>query len=840
MFCKVVAFILLLCGSAIAQTNPIVFVTQLPIPNDFATINSTFANHLPDIKARSAGGDLWIRYPDGTLRNLTREAGYGVAGQQGATSIVVRDPSVHWGGAKILFSMVVGAPSKQYEVNNGYRWQLFEISGIGRNDTPVIMKVPHQPAEYNNVMPTYGTDDKILFVSDRPRGGERHLYPQRDEYESTPTNTGVWRLDPKNGSLTLLDHAPSGDFHPNIDSFGRVLFTRWDHLQSDQQAGNNRGFGAFNYLSEASSARTESREEFFPELQDPEEQAAKNSSVNHHQMNLFLPWMMNEDGTGIETLNHIGRHELRGYLSRSFKNDPNVVDYTGQYYRLNKNSVNNFFQIKEDVARPGNYYGIDAPEFGTHASGQIISIKGAPGVTADKMVVTYVTHRATASVSDSPSADHSGFYRDPLPLTDGELLAVHTSTTQADAHVGVSGEPRSRYEFRIKRLVRDGSGHMRADAPLTPGIRATISYWDPDTLLQFKDVVMWELQPVEVVSRPRPAPVEASLESPELSILSQLQISVSTLRDYLIKNDLALVISRDVTTRDSSDLQQPFNLRVAGTRTQTVSAPGKVYDISHLQFFQGDLVRGYGGIARPEPGRRVLARPMSGVSNGAVKIGNDGSMAALVPARRALTWQLLSPSGDPVVRERVWLTFAAGEIRICASCHGINGSSQVGKAAPTNAPQALRELLKGLELKRIPQGVPTSPSATPAPSNTPEAPSREVQKAAGYSLLRRGRGSLKGGSVLELIARGPVGARLSLRLSVNGKSCSRSLLRFELKRRGAYRFRRVLPSLASDARLRFSLHDGSRSAVAGYTVRVKRGGEGESDLCSALGIKRIA
>ncbi len=45
-------------------------------------------------------------------------------------------------------------------------------------DTPVITRVPNQPAAYNNVSPTYGTDDRILFTSDRPRGGEAHLYPQ--------------------------------------------------------------------------------------------------------------------------------------------------------------------------------------------------------------------------------------------------------------------------------------------------------------------------------------------------------------------------------------------------------------------------------------------------------------------------------------------------------------------------------------------------------------------------------------------------------------------------------------------------------------------------------------
>jgi len=162
----------------------------------------------------------------------------------------VRDPAVHWSGQKIVFSMVVGAPTQQYQVTD-YYWQLYEISGLQSNQTPVVTKISNQPLNFNNVMPVYGTDDQILFVSDRPRNGARHLYPQRDEYESTATNTGVWKLNPISGELSLIDHAPSGAFHPIVDSFGRVLYTRWDHLQRDQQAGvSDKGYGAFNFSDE--------------------------------------------------------------------------------------------------------------------------------------------------------------------------------------------------------------------------------------------------------------------------------------------------------------------------------------------------------------------------------------------------------------------------------------------------------------------------------------------------------------------------------------------------------------------------------------------------------------
>ena len=110
------------CTTAFAQVttpNPILFVTQFPIPYDFAAIGSVFANHRGGTDLVGRGGDLYIRYGDGSLRNLTREAGYGEAGaMQGANAIAVRDPHVHWSGTKAVFAMAIGAPTSS---TNGSR-----------------------------------------------------------------------------------------------------------------------------------------------------------------------------------------------------------------------------------------------------------------------------------------------------------------------------------------------------------------------------------------------------------------------------------------------------------------------------------------------------------------------------------------------------------------------------------------------------------------------------------------------------------------------------------------------------------------------------------------------
>lgn len=693
----------LMAAPLTAIEYPILFVTQVPQPADFTTIGSTFGNHSGQIDSVPRGGDLWIRYPDGSLKNLTRIAGYGMEGLQGANAIAVRDPAVHWSGTKALFSMVIGAP-QQYQWNP-YFWQIYEISGLGKNETPVINKVANQPPDFNNISPIYGTDDRIIFTSDRPRNGERHLYPQLDEYEEAPTVTGLWRLDPESGALHLLNHAPSGAFTPSIDSFGRVIFTRWDHLQRDQQADSDEveggQYGTFDYADEsAGAARLNQRLEVFPEPRSSRTDLLAGTNLEGLSINHFFPWEINEDGTGEETLNHIGRHELHRYFNRSLNDDDALVEFWDGAGRTNPNDVTNIFQLREDPTQPGRFFGTDAPEFETHAAGQIVSLRAEPTRNPDDMQIEFVTARSTRNVPEgAPAPDHSGHYRDPLPLSSGELLAVHTSEPRADGNDGTRAQPSSRYAFRIRTLV-DQNGTRVAGTPLTPGIQATISYWDPDVLVSWSGT-LWELNPVEVRPRARPMPRTPLLEEPEAMIFREEGVDPARFRADLERRNLALVVGRNVTARDAADRQQPYNLRVAGVSPQTYVGV-RYYDVAFWQFFQADQIRGTGGTASPRPGRRVLARAMHdpAVPNppaglpGSVKIASDGSAAAFVPARRAMSWQTTDAEGTPVVRERYWLTFQPGEVRVCTSCHGVNTRDQFGQAPPRNSPEALRAILK--------------------------------------------------------------------------------------------------------------------------------------------------
>ncbi|MEP7156786.1 MAG: hypothetical protein ABI905_13495 [Betaproteobacteria bacterium] len=704
----------------VPEAGTIMFVTQVPI-RGFLSRGSTFGNHLASMEAVPRGGDLMLRYADGVLRNLTKEAGFGnnpvVSGveQQRANAIAVREPSVHWSGNKALFSMIVGAPTAQFQVKQ-FQWQIYEVTGLLRGQTAVITKIANQPLGYNNVSPFYGTDERVLFTSDRPRDGQSHLYPQLDEYESARSVTGIWSLNPGAGDLRLLNHTPSGAFSPSIDSFGRVVFIRWDHLQQDQQADVDRAnpgaptYNSANYTSEAANATRLNgvRTEVYPESR-LDTVSPVFGPVDGHTFNYFTPWQINEDGTDEETLNHIGRHEfgVNEYLPRSFRGDNAMTDASnGSLNIANHKSIRGdggMFHLREDPLNPGTFYATSAREFGTNTSDQIIKVTASPNLSAESMVITNITKPDGAPVPPSQlSSSPGGRYRNPLPLKSGSLVASHTTAMEAN-DVLVT-------DFRLKTLnFNNATNFFEAGAPLTTGISKSISWFSPDAPLTFNGV-LWELEAVEVTPRARPAKPVQPLEAPEASVFTEEAVNETAFRTWLKNNDLALIVTRNQTTRDRGDLQQPFNLQVPGgvkTVATGTRGTGRLYDISHFQIFQADLIRTYVA-GSGETGRRVIAQPLHdgadknpanpGGPAGSVKIAADGSTAAFVPARRALAWQSTDNAGNPVVRERVWVTMQPGEVRVCASCHGANVKDQAGQLAPTNKPEALRTLLQAWKL----------------------------------------------------------------------------------------------------------------------------------------------
>lgn len=710
---KPVFFLLSLAAlltSANGQSLPIVYVTQVPPQGISETITSIGNNHLPSVKAAPRGGDLMIRYADSSVKALTRSAGFGVsAAEQGTGAIAVRDPHVHWSGQRILFSMVVSSANPDSD-----RWQLFEATGFQQGGTVQITKVPNQPAEFNNVQPCYGPDDRIIYVSDRTLDGTLATYPAVDEKSQGRINTGLWSLNPQTGDLMHLEHSPSGSFDPFVDSFGRVLFTRWDHLQRDEKAATG---AAFDYTSEAANASYQPGvySESFPE---PLTGAGVDLGL---KFDLFMPWTVNPDGTDLLTLNHVGRHEFSPAALRS-RADSNLLDMIVPPNGGSTSSVRagSLMQLSEHFSSKGRIFGTDATLTGLSA-GRIVTIPSADPVTNPGSMVLRVT-------------SGNGFMRDPAVLSsNGRLIAsVATGPNTSTSSYSSGGmpalpptvNPDTRLDVNNPFLIRmsdqnplNTSITVSMPTVLVPQPAVTLTNYDNGTPQTFTGP-LWQLQPVEVRSTPRPTAAVSKMEAPEREMFISAGVSPLALKSWLRNRDLAMMSVRNVTQRDAADHQQPTNLSVEGGVSSVKPDGGPAYSVKALQILQGEYLRGYSSGGTATPGRRIKATTMrskdgmpqtpAGLPEGSSAVASDGSVAALVPAKRATSWQLLDHGNSPLVRERYWLSFQAGEIRSCTSCHGVNTKDQLDRTVATNAPAALRTLLETVK-----QSAPEISGATP-------------------------------------------------------------------------------------------------------------------------------
>jgi hypothetical protein len=417
----------------VVTVNPILFVTQVP-PQDSAVDNgrfptfvfSQFANHDKPLKRAPPGGDLMIRYTDGTLRYLTRELGYGdnatnASGVrvQGANAISVRDPAMHWGGDKALFSMAVG-------VGSNTLWQIYEITGLSGGPTSqiTITKLPSQPP-FHNVSPTYDTQDNILFTSDTPidynaAAVPTHnvaLYPMRDEdFTARPAVTGIWKLIRSTGQFSVLNNTPTGVFSPFVDSFGRVIFTRWDRLSRVV----NLDFqpGPTNRAATETAAHPFVTPEVFPE---------REIVFDQRHLNHFSPWEINQDGTAELTVNHVGRHEFNFCAPLKIISPPPALKTYIDTLRTNTNCLDEetgITEMRENPNVPGQFFGTQV-EFVSDVGGRnILRFDAAPSINPRNMAITKVTPTSSLTV-------HA---MNPLPMSDGKLIVVATPSQNTRQH----------------------------------------------------------------------------------------------------------------------------------------------------------------------------------------------------------------------------------------------------------------------------------------------------------------------------------------------------------------------------------------------------------------------
>ena len=336
----------------VTTANPILFVTQVPVVADFTHDRprpSATTRRARDSAAR--GGDLWIRYPDGTLQQPDgRAAGFARAdGFQGASSIAVREPCgalERHEGASSAWSSARRPRRRTGDV------PLAALRGHGPR--PHRHAGDHegpQPAcrTHNNVSPCYASDGRILFTSDRPRNGARQPLPAaRRVRGGARPNTG--HLEPRSRERRAVPDRttrPRARFKPIVDSFG----ARRVHALGPpgaRPAGRPRTawrlghYQVFNYADESARRGDHgSNDELFPEPRTPVDRLRRHAPATPGDLAGWEPILVGN------TFNHFqlwtlepGRHGARRRSTTSAatssstsstasrNDDSNLVDFS--------------------------------------------------------------------------------------------------------------------------------------------------------------------------------------------------------------------------------------------------------------------------------------------------------------------------------------------------------------------------------------------------------------------------------------------------------------------------------------------------------------------------------
>ena len=721
------AFTLVFClvfGAAVSvsATEPsprpvLAFITQTPNPlgaMDFATVTAAYGSHRGTTEAAPRGGSLHILYDDGSSVDILDAAlkaacdiGAPECDPRGAREVnedgllvhgvAVRTPVIHWDGDRVLFAMSVGAVQHENRWRtHEFKWRLFEIEGLAHGATPLIREIPHQPDDVNNLDPAYGSiEGEIIFTSDLPVTRDMRHYPPLDEYESTPTVSGLWKLNEFTGALQLLEHSPSGAFEPFVDRNGHVVYTRWDHLQADQQANDALRHVADGAIANRFQPYTyENENQFGPDFYETVERRivsaldapqidevrafdlgepygpephrfnpayvdptlhgegvvfgthngaslttraprdASGRAFRPFLMATFTPWQINQDGREHKSLRHIGRHELLEYLNGTFVADSSLDEMS------NERTVWPF-HLSEDPQQRGRYLGNTSLDARRHAAGAIFTLTDALSP------VTAGEHENAEALALDWLTDPEGdtLFRDPVLLTDGTLFA---SVDRVPLSEKTSNMMFDAFDFQLFRLNRAPTDpYYAAEAtPVAGPFTAAFSYYEGggSGRLRAFDGALWVLGAVEIAVRSRP-PMPAPQSSTDVeTVLAGEGVTQAALSTFLADNGLAAVIVRNATRRDDIDRQQPYNLYVdhptAGDGAESIvdascteGILGCLYGVRYLQIFENKLLRGY----------ERRAKIVDGV------FSDNGRRGLVRPMDHplALDWSAQSGAGEP-------------------------------------------------------------------------------------------------------------------------------------------------------------------------------------------------
>ena len=238
-----------------------------------------------------------IRYPDGSLRFLTQ--GPATAAAAGRTRSPCasractgagRRRSSRWSSARRRSSTRSGPTTGRSTRSAGSARARPRRSARSRTSRPATT------TSRRSTRPTVASSSPP--TARRP--ARAHHYPQLDEYESAPTVAG--HLVARRGERGA--HAARALAEGRLLALARLVRPRDLHQvgpSAARSAGRRRArstYGAFNYATERAPRRWPTTPR-----SSPSRAASRPGATAHgHTINVFFPWQMNEDGTGLETL----------------------------------------------------------------------------------------------------------------------------------------------------------------------------------------------------------------------------------------------------------------------------------------------------------------------------------------------------------------------------------------------------------------------------------------------------------------------------------------------------------------------------------------------------------
>ncbi len=152
--------------------------------------------------------------PTGKLINLTAQ--WTRAAENPADWGAAQDPEASFDGQRILFSMRVARTS----TNRNQHWGLYEMNADGTD--LVRLTLPDTGDDFD---PAYIDSTHIVFASTR-----RQIVDEYERRVAPQLFTGVKGADGRLDSIRQITFNQSHDQNPFVQSSGKIIFTRWDHL----------------------------------------------------------------------------------------------------------------------------------------------------------------------------------------------------------------------------------------------------------------------------------------------------------------------------------------------------------------------------------------------------------------------------------------------------------------------------------------------------------------------------------------------------------------------------------------------------------------------------------